>query len=90
MLATSDVPAGVVNVLTGSLAELAPVAAAHMDVNAIDLTGVAPAGRADLGAPAAANLKRVLGGDESIQRCRGTRRLLSALEIKTVWHPVGI
>ena len=90
VLATSDVPAGVVNVLTGSLAELAPVAAAHMDVNAIDLTGVAPAGRADLERAAAANLKRVLGGDESFSDVPGTRRLLSALEIKTVWHPVGI
>ena len=90
VLATSDVPAGVVNVLTGSLAELAPVAAAHMDVNAIDLTGVAAAGRADLERAAAANLKRLLGGDESFDDSPGTRRLLSALEIKTVWHPVGI
>ena len=90
VLATSDVPGGVVNVLTGSLAELAPVAAAHMDVNAIDLTGVPPAGRADLERAAAANLKRVLGGDESFSDDPGTRRLLSALEIKTVWHPVGI
>ncbi len=61
-----------------------------MDVNAIDLTGVAPAGRADLERAAAANLKRVLGGDESFSDVPGTRRLLSALEIKTVWHPVGI
>jgi acyl-CoA reductase-like NAD-dependent aldehyde dehydrogenase len=90
VLATSDVPAGVVNVLTGSVAELAPVAAAHMDVNAIDLTGVPAAGRADLERAAAANLKRVLGGDESFAGPPGTGRLLAALEIKTVWHPVGI
>jgi acyl-CoA reductase-like NAD-dependent aldehyde dehydrogenase len=90
VLATSDVPPGVVNVLTGSVAELAPVAAAHMDVNAIDLTGVPDADRADLERAAAASLKRVLGGDESFAASPGTGRLLAALEIKTVWHPVGI
>jgi len=90
VLATSDVPAGVVNVLTGNQAELAPVAAAHMDVNAIDLTGAPPADRADLERAAAANLKRVLGGAESFSEPPGTKRLLAALEIKTVWHPVGI
>ena len=90
VLATSDVPAGVVNLLTGSVAELAPVAAAHMDVNAIDLTGVPVADRADLERAAAASLKRVHGGDESFDGSPGTGRLLAALEIKTVWHPVGI
>jgi acyl-CoA reductase-like NAD-dependent aldehyde dehydrogenase len=90
VLATSDVPAGVVNVLTGSLAELAPVAAAHMDVNAIDLTGAPEADRAGLEQAAAANLKRVLGGNERWADPPGTRRLLAGLEIKTVWHPVGI
>jgi acyl-CoA reductase-like NAD-dependent aldehyde dehydrogenase len=90
VLATSDVPAGVVNLLTGSLAELAPVAAAHMDVNAIDLTGARPGDRAELERAAAANLKRVLSGDESWDAPPGTRRLLGPLEIKTVWHPVGI
>jgi acyl-CoA reductase-like NAD-dependent aldehyde dehydrogenase len=90
VLATSDVPAGVVNVLTGSLAELAPVAAGHMDVNAIDLTGVPEADRRELERAAAANLKRVLCDHERWDDPPGTRRLLSALEIKTVWHPVGI
>ena len=90
MLATSDVPGGVVNLLTGSQDELAPVAAAHMDVNAIDVTGVPVAGRADLERAAAANLKRVMAGDEGWDEDPGTRRLLAALEIKTVWHPVGI
>jgi acyl-CoA reductase-like NAD-dependent aldehyde dehydrogenase len=90
VLATSDVPAGVVNVLTGSQAELAPVAAAHMDVNAIDLTGAPPDDRAELERAAAASLKRVLSGDEPWDAAPGTRRLLAALEIKTVWHPVGI
>jgi acyl-CoA reductase-like NAD-dependent aldehyde dehydrogenase len=90
VLATSDVPPGVVNLLTGGLAELAPVAAAHMDINAIDLTGVPVSGRADLERMAAANLKRVLCGDERWEDPPGTRRLLAALEIKTVWHPVGV
>ena len=90
VLATSDVPVGVVNVLTGSLAELAPVAAGHMDVNAIDLTGVPKADRRELERAAAANLKRVLCDHERWDDPPGTRRLLSALEIKTVWHPVGI
>jgi len=89
VLATSDVPPGVVNLLTGIQAELAPVAAAHMDVNAIDLTGAPPQDRAELERAAAANLKRVLGGDESFTDPPGTRRLLAALETKTVWHPVG-
>jgi acyl-CoA reductase-like NAD-dependent aldehyde dehydrogenase len=59
VLATSDVPGGVVNILTGRLAELAPVLAAHMDVNALDVTGVAAAGVADLQRLAAENVKRV-------------------------------
>ncbi len=92
VLATSDVPAGVVNVLTGSTAELAPVAADHMDVNAIDLTGAPAADRAALERAAAGNLKRVVA-DRDGERWSdppGTRRLLATLEIKTVWHPVGI
>ena len=92
VLATSDVPAGVVNILTGSTAELAPVAASHMDINAIDLSGVRAADRAELQRAATANLKRVLadGEDQRWVDAPGTRRLLATLEIKTVWHPVGI
>jgi acyl-CoA reductase-like NAD-dependent aldehyde dehydrogenase len=91
VLATSDVPAGVVNVLTGYTAELAPVLAAHMDVNAIDLTGVEPAARPDLEELAAENVKRVFAGAaDDWAAAPGTRRLLAFLETKTVWHPVGI
>jgi acyl-CoA reductase-like NAD-dependent aldehyde dehydrogenase len=95
VLATSDVPAGVVNVLTGRLAELAPVAASHRDVNALDLTGAPDGDRAALERAAAGNLKRVYGagshwGDEQWDEPPGTRRLLATVEIKTVWHPVGI
>jgi hypothetical protein len=90
VLATSDVPAGVVNVLTGLTAELAPVLAAHMDVNAIDLTGVAAAGRAELERLAAGNVKRVFAAEEDWAAPPSPVRMLTFLEIKTVWHPVGV
>lgn len=90
VLATSDVPAGVVNVLTGATAELAPVLAAHMDVNAIDLTGADPAARAELERLAADNVKRVFAADDDWAAGPDPRRMLAFLETKTVWHPVGI
>ena len=92
VLATSDVPAGVVNLLTGDPAELAPVLAGHQDVDAIDLTGAAPAQAAELEALAAGNLKRVLrpAPGPDWQAVPGTARLQAFLEVKTVWHPAGI
>jgi acyl-CoA reductase-like NAD-dependent aldehyde dehydrogenase len=93
VLATSDVPAGVVNLLTGDPAELAPVLAAHQDVDAIDLTGAPAGSAAELEALAAGNLKRVLrppAPDEDWRAVPGTGRLLAFLEVKTVWHPAGI
>jgi acyl-CoA reductase-like NAD-dependent aldehyde dehydrogenase len=94
VLATSDVPAGVVNLLTGSPAEIAPWLASHMDVNAIDLTGVGdPALAADLEREAAGNLKRVVRPPrEAVDWAAdpGLDRLRAFLETKTVWHPVGI
>jgi acyl-CoA reductase-like NAD-dependent aldehyde dehydrogenase len=90
VLATSDVPAGVVNVLTGYAAELAPVLAAHMDVNAIDLTGVAAGGRAELERLAAGNVKRMFAAEEDWAAPPSPARMLAFLEIKTVWHPVGV
>ena len=90
VLATSDVPGGVVNLLTGFAAELAPVLAGHMDVNAIDLTGVAAAGRGELERLAAGNVKRVFAADEDWAAPPGPGRMLAFLETKTVWHPVGI
>jgi acyl-CoA reductase-like NAD-dependent aldehyde dehydrogenase len=90
VLATSDVPGGVVNVLTGYTAELAPVLAAHMDVNAIDLTGVPAGGRAELERLAAANVKRVFAAEEDWATPPSPARMLAFLEIKTVWHPVGV
>ena len=89
VLATSDLPAGVVNVLTGRTAELAPVLAGHMDVNAIDLTGIDDPARPALEQLAASNVKRVTYGNEDWAATPGTQRLMSFLEIKTVWHPAG-
>jgi len=90
VLATSDVPAGVVNILTGRTAELAPVLAGHFDVNAIDLTGAAAAARAELERLAASNVKRVFWAEDDWAAVPEPRRMLAFLEIKTVWHPVGI
>jgi acyl-CoA reductase-like NAD-dependent aldehyde dehydrogenase len=89
VLATSDLPGGVVNLLTGSTAELAPVLAGHMDVNAIDVTGVAGADRAELEQLAADNVKRVFEADDDWAAPPTTRRMLAFLETKTVWHPLG-
>src|SRR5437868_2890058 len=84
-LATSDVPGGVVNLLTGHRAELAPWLASHMDVNAIDLTG-ADGLRTDLETAAAENVKRVVIGKPDRQSLHD---ISSFLELKTVWHPIG-
>jgi acyl-CoA reductase-like NAD-dependent aldehyde dehydrogenase len=89
VLATSDLPGGVVNLLTGSTAELAPVLAGHMDVNAIDLTGAAGADRAELEGLAADNVKRVLAAEQDWTAPPTTQRMLAFLETKTVWHPMG-
>ena len=84
-LATSDVPGGTVNLLTGSHDELAPWLASHMDVNAIDITG-ADGSAPDLERAAADNVKRVVRGRPDSQ---SPWEIASFLELKTVWHPVG-
>jgi acyl-CoA reductase-like NAD-dependent aldehyde dehydrogenase len=90
VLATSDIPGGVVNLLTGAATELAPVLAGHMDVNAIDITGVPPAERAELERLAASSVKRVFAADEDWSAPPVPRRMLAFLETKTVWHPMGM
>lgn len=84
-LATSDVPGGVVNILTGRRAELAPVLASHMDVNALDLAG-ADGLRPDLERAAADNVKRIVHGEPDAQ---SPWDIAAFLELKTVWHPIG-
>jgi len=94
VLATSDVPGGVVNLLTGRVAEIAPWLASHMDVNAIDLAGAldAPGALADdLAVAAAENLKRVVRLPVSDWTAEpGLDRMIATLETKTVWHPLGV
>jgi acyl-CoA reductase-like NAD-dependent aldehyde dehydrogenase len=95
VLATSDVPGGVVNVLTGTVANTAPTLASHMDVNAIDLTGLAGNHEfaTELEVSAAENLKRVrrpLAAEEDWTVEPGLDRMTQFLETKTVWHPIGI
>ncbi|WP_432946329.1 aldehyde dehydrogenase family protein [Kribbella sp. CA-253562] len=92
VMATSDVPGGVVNILTGSASEIGPWLASHLDVNAIDLCGVEDADEArDLEAAAAENLKRVRRpAPEDWLESPGLSRLTQYLELKTVWHPIGV
>jgi acyl-CoA reductase-like NAD-dependent aldehyde dehydrogenase len=101
VLATSDVPGGVVNIVTAQTAEVATWLASHRDVNAIDLTGVAGAEGVDwagLEAEAAGNLKRVLrpqvdGGvpvEPDWTLAPGLDRIRAFVETKTVWHPKGL
>ena len=85
-LATSDVPAGAVNILTGFRDELAPWLAGHMDVNAIDLTG-ADGDVAELERLSAENVKRVV---RSTPDSQSPWEVGSFLELKTVWHPIGL
>ena len=84
-LATADLPAGTVNILTGRVEELAPWLAGHMDVNAIDLTG-ADGHAADLERLAAENVKRVVRSGADAQ---SPWEIEAFLELKTVWHPIG-
>ena len=98
VIATSDVPSGVVNILTGRTAEMAPHLAGHLDVNAIDLTGAAGAAGitwGELEAIAAENVKRVLRppsgeAEPDWTAAPGLHRILAFTETKTVWHPKGI
>ena len=91
VLATSDLPGGVVNLLTGLTAELAPWLAGHRDVNALDLTGTAPEARTDLRAAAAENVKRVfVPRTFDWSTAPGLTRLSAFVETKTVWHPIGV
>ncbi|NYG55140.1 aldehyde dehydrogenase family protein [Nocardioides perillae] len=98
VMATSDVPGGVVNLLTGSAATLGPWLAAHMDVNAVDLGGVVGLEGAeqlatDLEVAAADNLKRVRRAPASEPDWRldpGLEPMTAFVETKTVWHPIGV
>lgn len=85
VLATSDVPGGVVNILTGSAAEIAPWLASHADVNAIDLAGAEALEWVDLQIAAADTLKRVLAPESGVP-APSLDRIVALTETKTVWH----
>lgn len=93
VLATSDLPGGVVNVLSGRTAEIATPLAAHQDVNAIDLAGADDVLAKELEIAAADNLKRVLRpqpvDEVDWSATPGIDRMTAFLETKTVWHPTG-
>src|SRR5262249_52979632 len=94
VMATSDLPGGVVNLLTGSTAELAPWLASHLDVNALDLAGVEAGSELarELEVAAAENLKRVVrpGQGHDWSADPGVKGVRRSLEPKTVCHAVGI
>ena len=85
-MATSDLPAGVVNVLTGMSAELAPWAASHMDIDALDATGLNAEQLTAAQISGVENLKRI----RTFSEIKSPSRSLEFLEIKTLWHPIGI
>ena len=86
VLATSDLPAGVINILTGSHDELAPWAASHMDINGFDISGISKKKRAELKASGAENLKRI----HHFEGALSPTRIFAFMEAKTVWHPIGV
>lgn len=92
VLATSDVPGGVVNVITGFTNELVPWLAGHMDVNAIDVTGVPDELIAEAERLSAENVKRVHrapDGDPFAEEAQSPYEVTAFMEMKTVWHPMG-
>jgi len=85
-LATSDVPAGVVNILTGKFDQFVTWAGSHMDIDGIDATGVSNKDFTELKELGSENLKRIY----SFSELQSTKRMTSFMEIKTIWHPIGI
>ena len=85
-LATSDLPAGVVNILTGKTAELAPWVGSHMEIDGVDVAGLSKKQEEELKLVGADNLKRVFRFTPS----NHPERILSFMEQKTVWHPIGL
>jgi len=86
VLATSDLPAGVINILTGSHDELAPWAASHMDIDGFDISGISKKKRAELKVAGAENLKRI----HHFEGALSPTRIYAFMEAKTVWHPIGV
>ena len=85
-LATSDVPGGVVNILTGKSAELAPWVGSHMEIDGVDVAGLSKKQEEELKLVGADNLKRIF----RFNLDNHPERITSFMEQKTVWHPIGI
>ena len=85
-LATSDVPAGVVNILTGKFDQFVTWAGSHMDIDGIDATGVSNKDLTELKELGSENLKRI----HTFSELQSTKRLTNFMEVKTIWHPVGL
>jgi acyl-CoA reductase-like NAD-dependent aldehyde dehydrogenase len=86
VMATSDLPAGVVNILTGSKSELIPWLASHMEVDGIDISGADKKLDGEIKLAGTENLKRIY----RFEKDASLKRILSFMEYKTVWHPIGI
>ena len=86
VIATSDLPAGVVNILTGSKTELIPWLASHMEVDGIDISGSDKKLDGEIRRAGTDNLKRIYRFEKDVS----LKRILSFMEYKTVWHPIGI
>ena len=85
VLATSDLPAGVINILTGKKDEIAPWMASHMDIDGFDISGLAAKSHGTIRIAGAENLKRIFSFKSA-----DPGRILAFLENKTVWHPIGL
>lgn len=86
VLATSDIPAGVVNILTGKSSELAPWVGSHMEIDGVDVAGLSKKQEEELKLVGADNLKRI----HRFATANNPERILSFMEHKTIWHPIGI
>ena len=86
VLATSDLPAGVVNILTGKITELAPWVGSHMEIDGVDVAGLSKKQEEELKLVGADNLKRIF----RFSPTNHPERILSFMEQKTVWHPIGL
>ena len=86
VIATSDIPAGVINILTGKTAELAPWFASHMDIDGLDISGLDSKFIAEIKIAGAQNLKRI----HSFTEVATPGRISAFMESKTVWHPIGV
>ncbi|MEY3103470.1 MAG: aldehyde dehydrogenase family protein [Actinobacteria bacterium] len=86
VMATSDLPAGVVNILTGSKSELVPWLASHMEIDGIDISGADKKLDGEIKRAGTENLKRIY----RFEKDASLKRILSFMEYKTVWHPIGI